>query len=144
MNQINLEIDEGAFFVVLGPSGCGKSTLLRTIAGLEVIDDGEIVLGGQRVASKRFHVPPEQRKTGVVFQSYALWPHMTVAGNVAFPVETSGHSKAAVRSRTAECLETVELTRFRDRKPADLSGGQRQRVALARCLAQGAKNGADG
>ena len=138
LNNVSLSIDEGAFFVVLGPSGCGKSTLLRSIAGLEPIDNGDIALGGRPVAGKGLHVPPEQRQVGVVFQSYALWPHMSVAGNVAFPLETAGEKRATVSARVADCLDTVALTPLQHRKPAELSGGQRQRVALARCLAQGA------
>lgn len=138
LNNVSLSIEDGTFFVVLGPSGCGKSTLLRAIAGLEPVDGGEIMLGGQAVAGKGLHLPPEQRQVGVVFQSYALWPHMSVAGNVAFPLETAGVKRAGVAARVAECLETVALTPFRQRKPAELSGGQRQRVALARCLAQDA------
>jgi len=138
LNNVSLSIDEGTFFVVLGPSGCGKSTLLRSIAGLEPIDSGEISLDGELVAADGFHLAPEDRQVGVVFQSYALWPHMNVAGNVAFPLETAGERRADVSARVAECLETVALTPFAGRKPAELSGGQRQRVALARCLAQGA------
>lgn len=139
LNSVSLSIEDGTFFVVLGPSGCGKSTLLRAIAGLEPVDAGEIKLSGQAVAGKGLHLPPEQRQVGVVFQSYALWPHMNVAANVAFPLETAGETRSAVTARVAECLETVALTPFRQRKPAELSGGQRQRVALARCLAQGAR-----
>lgn len=139
LNDVSLSIEEGEFFVVLGPSGCGKSTLLRAIAGLEPIDDGEIFLGDQQVAGKRHHVAPEARNVGVVFQSYALWPHMSVRQNVAFPLETAKKSRQSIAGRTATCLETVELTQYADRKPSDLSGGQRQRVALARCLAQGAQ-----
>ncbi|UES54733.1 ATP-binding cassette domain-containing protein [Roseibium aggregatum] len=139
LNSVSLSIEDGTFFVVLGPSGCGKSTLLRAIAGLEPVDAGEIKLSGQAVAGKGLHLPPEQRQVGVVFQSYALWPHMNVAANVAFPLETAGERRSAVTARVAECLETVALTPFRQRKPAELSGGQRQRVALARCLAQGAR-----
>ncbi|MBN9671770.1 ABC transporter ATP-binding protein [Roseibium aggregatum] len=138
LNGVSLSIEEGTFFVVLGPSGCGKSTLLRAIAGLEPIDAGEISLDGERVAADRFHLPPEDRQVGVVFQSYALWPHMSVGSNVAFPLETAGEKRGTVSARVAECLETVALTPFKNRKPAELSGGQRQRVALARCLAQGA------
>ena len=139
LNQVSLEIADGEFFVVLGPSGCGKSTLLRAIAGLEPVDAGEIRLGGERVAGPGVHMPPEARNVGVVFQSYALWPHMSVAGNVAFPLETARLAKPEAAARTAECLATVELTPFAARRPADLSGGQRQRVALARCLAQSAR-----
>ncbi|MEM9635203.1 MAG: ABC transporter ATP-binding protein [Pseudomonadota bacterium] len=138
LNDVSLSVEDGMFFAVLGPSGCGKSTLLKSIAGLEPIDSGEIALGGQPVAGGKLHVPPEQRRVGVVFQSYALWPHMSVAGNVAFPLETAGEKRNAVSARVADCLETVALTPFGQRKPAELSGGQRQRVALARCLAQGA------
>jgi len=138
LNGISLAIEAGSFFVVLGPSGCGKSTLLRAIAGLEPIDSGEIELDGVPVARDGFHLAPEDRQVGVVFQSYALWPHMSVAGNVAFPLETAGKRRSAVTSRVAECLESVALTPYVNRKPAELSGGQRQRVALARCLAQGA------
>lgn len=139
LKNVSLEIEDGVFFVVLGPSGCGKSTLLRAIAGLEPIDGGEILLGGVSVAREGLHVAPENRGVGVVFQSYALWPHMSVAGNVAFPLETAGKRRPEVSARVSECLETVALTPFSDRKPSVLSGGQRQRVALARCLAQGAE-----
>ena len=138
LDDVSLTIAEGEFFVVLGPSGCGKSTLLRLISGLEPLDGGRIEINGREVASGTQHLPPEARGVGVVFQSYALWPHMSVAANVAFPLETAGKTKSEITRRTDECLSTVELTRFADRKPADLSGGQRQRVALARCLAQGA------
>ncbi|KZM52056.1 ABC transporter ATP-binding protein [Labrenzia sp. OB1] len=138
LNKVSLSIEDGMFFVVVGPSGCGKSTLLRAIAGLEPIDRGDISLDGQPVAGDGLHVPPEQRQVGVVFQSYALWPHMNVGANVAFPLETAGAKRSAVSERVAECLETVALSEFRQRRPAELSGGQRQRVALARCLAQGA------
>ena len=139
LDDVSLEIGTGEFFVVLGPSGCGKSTLLRAIAGLEPIDHGEIHLGDRQVAGPKLHQPPEGRNVGVVFQSYALWPHMSVRANVAFPLETAKQSKSCVQARTNNCLATVELEPFADRKPADLSGGQRQRVALARCLAQGAE-----
>lgn len=138
VDGISAEIESGTFFVVLGPSGCGKSTLLRCIAGLEPIDDGEIALGDDVVANGRVFVPPEARDVGVVFQSYALWPHLSVSKNVSFPLETARLSKDAIAAKTKACLETVELMPFKDRRPADLSGGQRQRVALARCLAQSA------
>ncbi len=136
---MSLSIETGTFFVVLGPSGCGKSTLLRSIAGLEPIDAGRIALGGADVARDGYHMAPEDRQVGVVFQSYALWPHMSVSGNVAFPLETAGQKRSDVSSRVSKCLDTVSLATFANRKPAELSGGQRQRVALARCLAQGAK-----
>lgn len=139
VKNVSLDIQEGTFFVVVGPSGCGKSTLLRLIAGLEQPDSGVISLNGRKVAGPNLNVGPEDRSVGVVFQSYALWPHMTVAGNVAFPLETLGMSKQAARQAAARHLETVALNDHAERKPADLSGGQRQRVALARCLAQGAR-----
>ena len=135
---VDARIETGEFFCVLGASGCGKSTLLRLVAGLEQADDGEIRLGDEVVSSGGVHVPPEDRRIGFVFQSYALWPHLTVRDNVAFPGEARGLSKADARKRAMAHLETVALTAFAERKPAALSGGQRQRVALARCLAGGA------
>ncbi|MEM6438649.1 MAG: ABC transporter ATP-binding protein [Pseudomonadota bacterium] len=133
------EAASGDFFVVLGPSGCGKSTLLRLVAGLETLDAGEIALDGETVAGPSRHVPPETRGTAVVFQSYALWPHMSVLDNVAFPAETAGLSRADARAEAARHLATVDLAPYADRRPAELSGGQRQRVALARCLASRAR-----
>ena len=128
---VSLDIAPGEFFVVLGPSGCGKSTLLRLIAGLEALDAGEVSIAGRRVAGPGLNLAPEDRRVGVVFQSYALWPHMSVAENVAFPIRTEGVDRATRDRRTEACLATVELLPFADRKPAELSGGQ-----LARCLAQ--------
>ncbi|ETX27065.1 ABC transporter ATP-binding protein [Roseivivax isoporae] len=139
VDGVTAEIADGEFFVVLGPSGCGKSTLLRMIAGLETLDAGEIALGGRRVAGPGLHVPPEARNVGVVFQSYALWPHMDVRDNVAFPIENAGQSRKAARAGAERHLATVALQDFATRRPAELSGGQRQRVALARCLAGGAR-----
>ena len=138
LDDVSLEIGRGDFFVVLGPSGCGKSTLLRLIAGLERPDAGRIALDGRTVddAAASRHEPPETRGVGVVFQSYALWPHMTVAEQVAFPLRVAGVRGEALAARGAECLATVDLERFAGRRPDALSGGQRQRVALARCLAQ--------
>ncbi|MBY6114789.1 ABC transporter ATP-binding protein [Mameliella alba] len=139
VQDISARLKDEEFFVVLGPSGCGKSTLLRLIAGLEQVDSGEIALDGARVSAPALHVPPEKRSVGVVFQSYALWPHMTVRQNVAFPAEGGTASRAEVQRIADRSLETVDLMRFADRTPAALSGGQRQRVALARCLAGGAR-----
>ena len=138
LDAVSLEIERGEFFVVLGPSGCGKSTMLRLIAGLDRPDAGRITLGERLVADagRDVHAPPETRGVGVVFQSYALWPHMTVAEQIAFPLEVAKVSGEALAARTDECLATVALERFADRRPEALSGGQRQRVALARCLAQ--------
>ncbi|MGX1096237.1 ABC transporter ATP-binding protein [Amorphus sp. MBR-141] len=133
---VSLDIAPGEFFVVLGPSGCGKSTLLRLIAGLETLDAGEVAIAGRPVAGPGLNLAPEDRRVGVVFQSYALWPHMSVAENVAFPIRTEGVDRTTRERRTEACLATVELLPYADRRPAELSGGQRQRVALARCLAQ--------
>ena len=139
VDGVSAEIEDGEFFVVLGPSGCGKSTLLRLVAGLEHLDGGEIALGGRTMSSPQHHVPPEARDVGVVFQSYALWPHMDVLGNVAFPIESGGGSRRKSREDARAHLRTVALEDFAARRPAELSGGQRQRVALARCLAGGAR-----
>ncbi|MEM1049742.1 MAG: ABC transporter ATP-binding protein [Pseudomonadota bacterium] len=136
VDEVSLEIASGEFFVVLGPSGCGKTTLLRLIAGLEPLDGGDIVLADRPVAGDGLHLPPEERQVGFVFQSYALWPHMSVVDNVAFPLETAGESRRDARAAVADILRMVELDAYAERKPAALSGGQRQRVALARCLAQ--------
>jgi len=139
VDGVCLRIAAGEFFVVLGPSGCGKSTLLRLVAGLDTLDSGRIDLGGETVAGPGRHVAPEERSVAVVFQSYALWPHMTVAKNVAFPAESAGLSRAEVREVVDGALAAVSLTELAARRPAALSGGQQQRVALARCLASRAR-----
>ncbi|WP_417518369.1 ABC transporter ATP-binding protein [Minwuia sp.] len=139
VDTLSASVAQGSFFVVLGPSGCGKSTLLRLIAGLETLDAGEIALDGEAIAGPGRHLSPEDRQVGVVFQSYALWPHMSVLKNVAFPIESAGSGRRSARSEAAVHLKTVELTPYAERRPAELSGGQRQRVALARCLASGAR-----
>ncbi|SER73189.1 carbohydrate ABC transporter ATP-binding protein, CUT1 family [Tranquillimonas rosea] len=139
VDGVDLDATQGEFVVVLGPSGCGKSTLLRLIAGLETLDSGEIALGADTVSGPGRHVPPEDRSVGVVFQSYALWPHMSVRDNVAFPLESAGQRRGAAREGATAHLETVDLSALAERKPSELSGGQRQRVALARCLAGGAR-----
>ena len=138
VDGVTLDIAPGEFVAVVGPSGCGKSTLLRLVAGLETLDAGRIGLAGRPVSAPGLHVPPEERGVGVVFQSYALWPHMTVRGNVAFGQEPALGRKGAAADADRH-LATVGLTELAGRRPAALSGGQRQRVALARCLAQGAK-----
>jgi len=135
VDEISVEIPQGAFFCIVGASGCGKSTLLRLIAGLEEPSDGRISLGGSPVAAPGLFVPPEDRSVGVVFQSYALWPHLTVEGNVAFPFEARGLARAEALAEAQPHIRTVALEALKDRKPDALSGGQRQRVALARCLA---------
>ncbi|MBU2961254.1 ABC transporter ATP-binding protein [Citreicella sp. C3M06] len=135
LHDVSLAINEGEFVAVLGPSGCGKTTLLRCLAGFERLSAGTIAVGGRTVSSPGRHTPPEDRGIGVVFQNYALWPHMTVAQNVAYGLKIAGLAKAERAARVAKVLDTVELGPLADRRPADLSGGQRQRVALARCLA---------
>jgi len=135
LDGISFDVPENAFFCVVGPSGCGKSTLLRAIAGLETPDQGRITLDGQPVFHVGTDLPPEERRVGVVFQSYALWPHLSVEQNVSFPYEAKGMSRKAALSKAQQHLETVALSAYADRRPDALSGGQRQRVALARCLA---------
>ena len=139
IDDISFELPRGAFFCVVGASGCGKSTLLRLIAGLETPDAGQIDLSGRTMFDARTNVPPEDRKVGVVFQSYALWPHLSVAQNVAFPYAAQGVAPAQARALVAGHLARVALTEFADRRPEALSGGQRQRVALARCLSGSAE-----
>ncbi|MEM1345936.1 MAG: ABC transporter ATP-binding protein [Pseudomonadota bacterium] len=139
VDGLTFDIPSNALFAVVGPSGCGKSTLLRLIAGLETPDRGRIALDGAEVAGPGIFVPPEERRVGVVFQSYALWPHLTVAANVAFPYEAQGVARAETARKVAEHLNTVSLEAFAGRRPEALSGGQRQRVALARCLAGAAR-----
>ncbi len=138
-DHLSGRVEDGDFFVLLGPSGCGKSTLLRLIAGLEELDTGSIALSGRAVAGPDLHLAPEARGVGVVFQSYALWPHMSVLRNIAFPLEARGARRAHSDAQAQVHLDTVDLVPYAHRKPAELSGGQRQRVALARCLASDAR-----
>jgi iron(III) transport system ATP-binding protein len=135
VDSIDLDIEPGEFLAVLGPSGCGKTTLLRLVAGFEAPDAGEIRLGDRRVADAEASTPPETRRVGVVFQSYALWPHMDVARNVGYALEVAGMPAAERRARIESALAMVGLDAHARRRPNELSGGQRQRVALARCLA---------
>lgn len=128
LRPLDLAIRNGEFLTLLGPSGCGKTTLLRLIAGFEQADSGSIEIAGQRVND----LPPQQRSVNTVFQSYALFPHMTVYDNVAFGLRMKGASAAEIRSRVEEALQMVQLSEFAARKPQQLSGGQQQRVALAR------------
>ncbi len=129
--NLNLQVASGESMALLGPSGCGKTTLLRSIAGLEQPASGTISLGGRLVTSERKFLPPEKRKVGMVFQDWALFPHISVSRNVAFGLARSERSS----NRVAEVLELVGLAGFEDRMPSSLSGGQQQRVALARALA---------
>ena len=130
VDDITLEIPAGEFFSMLGPSGCGKTTTLRVIAGFEEPDSGRVLLDGEDVT----WVSPKKRNVNMVFQDYALFPHMTVAQNVAFGLKLKRVDRAEINSRVAEMLQIVRLQGYEDRRPAALSGGQRQRVALARAL----------
>ena len=135
VSDVSMQIRSGEFVAVLGPSGCGKTTLLRLIAGFERPDAGSVRFAGEIVSSKTHHTAPEKRDLGIVFQNYALWPHMSVAENVGYSLKVAGVSADERKRRVAEALNTVALQEFADRRPSDLSGGQRQRVALSRCLA---------
>ncbi|MGR3434815.1 MAG: ABC transporter ATP-binding protein [Shimia sp.] len=132
LHGVDLEVPSGASVAILGPSGCGKTTLLRLIAGLEEACAGTIALGRRTVAGPGLHVPPEGRALAMVFQSYALWPHMTVAENVSYPLRVVGAPDRTARTEAA--LDAVRLASQAARKPAELSGGQQQRTALARAL----------
>lgn len=134
LQNIHAQIASGEFVALLGPSGCGKTTLLRLTAGFEQPSTGAIQIGGQIVAGEGRFVPPEDREIGVVFQSYALWPHKSVYGNVAYPLEVRRVASAERDARVAEALALTGLSDLANRMPSQLSGGQRQRVALARCL----------
>jgi len=133
VNGLSLRLQKGSIGCLLGPSGCGKTTALRCIAGFEPVDEGLIRAHGRELASRTFHAPPETRQIGMVFQDYALFPHLTVLGNVAFGLHRLERGRR--RRRAEEVLETVGLTEYRDHYPHQLSGGQQQRVALARALA---------
>ncbi|HXF60453.1 MAG TPA: ABC transporter ATP-binding protein [Caldilineaceae bacterium] len=131
-NGVSFELPKGQLMALLGPSGCGKTTTLRLIAGFERLDAGEIEIGGQLVAGPGLHLPPERRRVGMVFQEYALFPHLSVAENVRFGLHQYQGDKAR---RVAQVLEMVGLAGYQGRMPHELSGGQQQRVALARALA---------
>jgi multiple sugar transport system ATP-binding protein len=130
LRDINLEIEDGAFSVFVGPSGCGKSTLLRMIAGLEEIEDGEILIGGECVNT----VSPADRGIAMVFQSYALYPHMTVAENMGFSLKMAGLGKSEVKAAVSRAAEILRIEPLLARRPRELSGGQRQRVAIGRAI----------
>jgi iron(III) transport system ATP-binding protein len=134
VSNLSLDVRDGGFLALLGPSGCGKTTVLRMIAGFETPTDGSLHLGERLLADASQSLPPEKRNMAMVFQSYALWPHMSVADNVGYPLKVRGISGEAYRRKVGEALATVRLEAYAERRPADLSGGQRQRVALARCL----------
>src|SRR5690606_2905121 len=130
VHDASFEARDGELLVLVGPSGCGKSTLLRMIAGLEAVDGGTIAIGGRVVND----VAPRDRDIAMVFQNYALYPHMTVAGNLAFGLKLRGMGRADVAARVSAATKTLGLDDLLERKPAALSGGQRQRVALGRAL----------
>lgn len=135
LKEFTEEFQDGEFITFLGPSGCGKTTMLRIIAGFEKPTTGEIRIDGRVVSSKDVFVPPEKRGIGMVFQSYAVWPHMNVFDNVAYPLKIQKVPKAQIKSQVEEILEIVHLSQYKDRMPSQLSGGQQQRVAIARALA---------
>ncbi|MFS4437455.1 ABC transporter ATP-binding protein [Paracoccaceae bacterium GXU_MW_L88] len=130
LKDINLEVQEGEFTVFVGPSGCGKSTLLRVIAGLEDASSGEIFIGGEQVNV----TPPSKRGIAMVFQSYALYPHLNVRGNMTLALKQEGQSKAVIEERVEKASNMLDLGRYLDRFPSELSGGQRQRVAIGRAI----------
>lgn len=130
LSNLDLSIDPGELFFLLGPSGCGKTTLLRSMAGFYIPEEGSVFFGDEDVTK----LEPHKRNTGMMFQSYALWPHMSVAENVAFGLEERKISKPEIKQRVGEALESVRMSQYADRKPNQLSGGQQQRVALARAL----------
>ena len=137
VDKLNLEIARGECFSMLGPSGCGKTTTLRMVAGFEDLDDGEIHVGDRLLSSKRsgFYLPPEKRDFGMVFQAFAVWPHLTVYENVAFPLRIRKLPAAEIERRTKDALQSTNLMDVAQKSPEDLSGGGKQRVALARALA---------
>src|ERR1700712_2175473 len=135
VSDLSLTIADGEFIILVGPSGCGKSTTLNMIAGLEDISSGELTIGGERVNEKA----PKDRDIAMVFQSYALYPHMTVRQNIAFPLTLAKMAKADIATKVEEAAEILDLGELLDRKPAQLSGGQRQRVAMGRAIVRNPK-----
>ncbi len=137
VNSVSLTVDSGSFLTLLGPSGCGKTTLLRCVAGLEEPDDGEIYIGDKLVFSRAMGIslPPGKHELGLVFQNYALWPHMKVDKNITFALEIQKLSKEDMKARVKEALAEVKMEGYEDRYPREMSGGQQQRIALARMLA---------
>jgi iron(III) transport system ATP-binding protein len=137
VNDLCLEIEKGECFSFLGPSGCGKTTTLRMLAGFEDLDEGQIVVGGELLSSsrKKYYVPPEKRDFGMVFQAFAVWPHLSVFENVAFPLQIRKFSRAEITERTRRALRHTSLANVESSYPNELSGGEKQRIALARALA---------
>lgn len=136
LENLNLVLSKGEFVSIIGPSGAGKTTLVRLISGFESLDQGEIILNNRIISSPTTFLPPEKRDIGVVFQDHALWPHMTVYENVAFPLRIKKNSEKLIKEKVRQLLTDVSMERFSDRYPHQLSGGESQRVALARTLIQ--------
>lgn len=137
VDRISFHVNRGEFVSLLGPSGCGKTTTLRCIAGFEDPEEGSVTIDGEKIidAARNLYVPPNRRNFGMVFQSYALWPHMTVLANVSYPLRIrGGMSSAEIRDRASDTLKAVRLDGYEERFPSELSGGQQQRVALGRAL----------
>ncbi len=134
VKQVGVDIGDGEFMILVGPSGCGKSTLLRMIVGLEDITSGDMVIGGKRVND----LAPRDRNLAMVFQNYALYPHLTVYENIAFPLRLAKADNETVDKKVREASKTLELDEHLDRKPGNLSGGQRQRVAMGRAIVRDA------
>jgi multiple sugar transport system ATP-binding protein len=130
VDKLNIEIEDGEFLVLVGPSGCGKSTSLRMLAGLEEVDEGAVWIGDRNVTD----VPPKDRDVAMVFQNYALYPHMSVADNMGFALKIGGVNKDEIKTRVRDAAKILDLEEFLDRKPKALSGGQRQRVAMGRAI----------
>ena len=130
INGVDLKIEDGEFAVFVGPSGCGKSTLLRLIAGLEDVTSGQVLIDAKDMTN----VGPAQRGLAMVFQSYALYPHMSVRNNIAFALKMAGQSADVIEKKVSKAAATLNLTDYLDRKPRQLSGGQRQRVAIGRAI----------
>jgi len=135
VKEMDLSIEDGEFMILVGPSGCGKSTALRMIAGLEDISSGELTIGGEHVNDRS----PKDRDIAMVFQNYALYPHMTVRENMGFALKLAGTDKAEIEQKVEQAAETLDLTQHLDRRPANLSGGQRQRVAMGRAIVRDPK-----
>lgn len=139
IKEFDTVFNNGEFVTLLGPSGCGKTTTLRMIAGFESPSGGEIYIGDELMSGKDVFVPAEKRNVGMVFQSYAVWPHMNVYGNVAYPLKIRNLSKPEIKEKVMSVLEDLGLLGYEDKMPSELSGGQQQRVALGRALVSESK-----
>ena len=134
LQEFNQKFEDGEFITLLGPSGCGKTTMLRLIAGFEKPSSGEIYIGDKLVSSEKQFLPPEKRGIGMVFQSYAVWPHMNVFDNIAYPLKIQKINKNEIEERVNQVLKIVHLEQYKDRFPSELSGGQQQRTSIGRAL----------